>query len=244
MKSFKILLIWFLLNSAFYKSFAEEVIPPCPLGFDQMSVTVPVGQDPTCTYTVYFCFKCNPNSHLPDVSYVYEFQLGDIVYSKPPSESCIKGYAEVEAAAIEKITNKNFIDHNLCGPKYPQEWGDPLPPCENTEFQYVVVVDTKLCKIKYKDPELDVPVVLDCPNETLECHRVWKICWESSPPPGHYEYITIEGPTMRNGTPYDCDVFQPPQYPLYEPYDPSDGNYSECFRVWGTPCTPFPPGEE
>lgn len=209
-----------------------------------MSVTVPVGQNPTCTYTVYFCFKCNPHARSHGNGYVFEFQLGDIVYSKPPSEFCLKGYAEVEAAAIKKITNKDFIDDYLCGPEYPLEWGDPIPPCDNNEFQYVVIVDTKLCKIKYKDPEMDVPVVLDCPDETLECHRVWKICFNPLPPPGHYEYSIIEGPIFRNGEPDDCTIFDKPQYPLREPPDPTDGNYSPCFRVWGTPCTPFPPGEE
>lgn len=232
MKRFTIffIIITFL---AFTKGFADEIIPPCLDGFTQMSTTVNVGPSPYCTYTVYFCFKCNVEEK--PWGYVYEFEFGGIVYAKPPSEFCKKPYGDVEAAALAKILDPDFIDDYLCGPT-----GWDVPPCIDPEFEIIVVVNTKLCKVKYKDPECDVPVVLDCPNKTLECHRVWKICWNGS----NYEYTIIEGPTMRNGDPYECNIYRPPQYPYYEPSDPSDGNYSDCFRVWGTPCTPYPPGEE
>lgn len=240
MKYFKILTGVFVLI-IFIGLNATAQVPECPLGYTQASTTVVVGQNPSCVYTVYFCFKCNTIKIGTTNDYVFDFELKSIPYAKPPG-GCTKYFGEIQAAAIEKITDPTYIKDFLCGDGY--ETQPDVPPCSTLGTQFTVTVNTKLCKIKYKELDLDGPIILDCPGDNLECHRVWRICWEPLPPPnGHYEITIIEGPTMV-GDPYDCTIFDKPQYPLREPPDPADGNCSECFRVWGTPCTPYPPGEE
>jgi len=205
----------------------DELCPECPLGWGQFWTTVQVGTSPVCTYTVVFCYYCTFAPTLSNPFNKPQIFVHPNIYVKPHNSLCTYNYWMIEAATYEKILSRSFIDNVICGQHAPE-----VQPCGGTD-KVVITIDNPLCKVKYKDPEMDVSVVFDCPNKSVYCHSVWEICW--NPITQDYDYIIVEGP-YTVGEQFECTIYYAPDY---EPSDPDDGNYSDCFRAWGTPCIRF-----
>jgi len=187
----------------------SEAKGSCPDGYNQTFKQMTIGD---CDYIVEICYKC----------YFVSYEAAVVITSikmeipPPPEEPCEQdppmSWAEIVDEVYDVVHQPGYIIDILCEGEHP--------PCPNEGYE--VIIDHNICWRKYNDNGLIN--LVSCPTETGVCRSTYFFCWDYVL--GVWQHNLIDGPDEEGDV--DCTTT--------EPDDPTNGNYSTCFRLGNTPC--------